>query len=469
MLEIIQNLELEQKVEIYRKVISEVLVIDVSSKDNFIINGYNINYKELIELARSCIDVYGGYLEKKAFYERFGKRENDCEEINDMKLERQQYIYNFIINNSPSKEEVKDFANMMAIAYEDVSKIAKEYAVSYLKYSPMEYKWQRSKAGLSKNNELKAKMSSEMLFEILLTENNKDDVNYIIDYSGIEINNDTFKKIERYINEHHKTKSLEEKQAIYQNIGKKIYRYKKKIDDDKVNVIKKDKDIKNKEKILEAKEVVEAYLSSDISYKTLNSYCDAIGMRKEYFYRYTLVVKEYLPELYKKYEDKVLKNKNNGGDKQLRETKLITDLILFGVNTSNGSRSFDLIDYYSLTDMSYMEFLRTAQKILSKDDYLKVRIFMGKHKDLHNYLKQVSKSINMDVEFSCKKDEFGLPIKGTGRMLTLNEKEKIIEIYKKYNIPFCLLKLAFERVKNNIPVDDLVIEVNENKVLKKGC
>lgn len=229
----------------------------------------------------------------------------------------------------------------------------------------------------------------------------------------------------------------------------------------------------NKVIIKESLETIKGFIESEKTYRTVVEYCKANNIIYGEFYNCLRTVSKYFPEVRSLYDERLRENNKNGSDDALRDAKVIADLIVNGVTTSNGTREFDLIDYKVLTDVSYIEMMKTCSLFLNRRDIVKVKKLLGKALTQEEFLAQTVKEVTLDYEFNCQKDKDGFPIKGTGRKITEEEKKEIKDLYTKYNIPFSLVNVAYDRIKKNVKLDDLVFmedfdkEYSYNKKLSK--
>ena len=308
-------------------------------------------------------------------------------------------------------------------------------------------------------------MSYNMLFDLLLSFNDKKDIVYIIDYSNVDIHNYRETKITSYVDLYHGDKSLSEKKEIYYDIKKKFDLYME-VREKRKNL---DKYISNMNTLNKAREFLRDYVNASKSYKHMSDYCRDIGVKSCLLGDNLAIIKNSNFNSDKKLYDLCLKKINN--DKLVGTTdinyiaNIISEYILHGIHTKNGVRDFDLIDYYSLTNYSIKEVVSACESMLKKEDYVKVRKFFNVCERLKKTLMNSKKAVDLDIEFDCKKDDDGFPIAGTGRKLSEEERNEILELFNEYDIPLYLFKIAVDRIKNGINVNDLVI--NREEIKKK--
>ena len=135
-----------------------------------------------------------------------------------------------------------------------------------------------------------------------------------------------------------------------------------------------------------------------------------------------------------------------------------------GIIEPNGNkRNFDILDYYIFSKgMSPSEFIGNLEKNISLNDMRKVKQFFGYNNIGENlseyYIKQIMATKD---EVNLRRNEEGMPIPGTGRVITTEEKMGIIDYLLSNNIPLTtkLYALAMKRYMD----DELEIELGKNK------
>lgn len=224
------------------------------------------------------------------------------------------------------------------------------------------------------------------------------------------------------------------------------------------NELKKIEKVKNNvESILEnAKNIVNQFINS--SYENIKQFCISINLKEEKFNEYINLVKENDLDLYEKYKAKVNAVHSQNFAILSKFVENIFNFIKNGIEENGVKRDFDLLDYYQLTSMERATFLDIAKRNLKKDDINKILKFLRKY----NSSKKLTKS-NLEQIFEEKTivgiefDEDKRPIPGTGRLISKEEKQKIIDYLKENNIPLYddCYNIALRRYINGTLVLDL--------------
>lgn len=121
-----------------------------------------------------------------------------------------------------------------------------------------------------------------------------------------------------------------------------------------------------------------------------------------------------------------------------------------GVLTDTGIRSFDFVDYYLFLNGRKLNSVPNIfSKFLSNEDSQILRHFFAKFR-IATFV-NVDDFINSHIEVNLEKDENGFPIPGTGRVLTKEELESIINYLVINNIPLydIVINVAIRRYANN--------------------
>lgn len=137
-----------------------------------------------------------------------------------------------------------------------------------------------------------------------------------------------------------------------------------------------------------------------------------------------------------------------------------------GIIEPNGNkRNFDILDYYIFSKgMSPSEFIGNLENNISSNDMRKVKQFFGYNNIGENlseyYIKQIMATKN---EVNLRRNKEGMPIPGTGRVITTEEKTGIIDYLLSNNIPLTtkLYALAMKRYISG----ELEISVEQTKSL----
>ena len=467
MLEKIEKLSLEEKVKIYRKCIDVILSKDYIVGSNCLIDGLEFSFNDLINVCYYVVPIYGNVGEQRNFFNRYGLSLTVIDdEIQDkIYVDRLKYIYNFRENNFSKKEELKKFAKDMKIRMIDIKRLACVYATSILKINKKEYDWHILKK--SRDN-INAKMSYSMLFDLLLNIDDEDDVIYLIDYSNVNVLVNKNEKINSYIKDQCDDLSVEEKRQIYILLNKKIDMYKV----IKENIRNKNKESIKEELLTKARNLILDYINNKYSYVSISEYCKDNNVDYSEFSNRLKQLSESKNKddvvLYNLFKEKFDKDRKNGSTNNYNIAKTISDYIINGIVTENGVREFDLLDYYSLSNVNLRNILAESKQFLSKENIVKFSKIVSSNERLKKSILTSKNSLNSNIEFDCKKDKDGFPIPGTGRRITDDEKLLIVNTFEKYNIPMHLYNVAIDRIKNGVEVDDLLVDRIDTVKKKKS-
>ena len=166
--------------------------------------------------------------------------------------------------------------------------------------------------------------------------------------------------------------------------------------------------------------VIEKFV--DGIYPNILSFCIIENIDKRRF-RYCLaVVKVHNHDLYKKYQEKILKIKNNEYSISFLELKKIVGYITYGID----GREFNLLDYFKLTNYDLNTFYHLVENSLNEIEYHKLIDFYRKYKNIGILSERYI--FNEKREFYCDLDDNGLPIPGTGHIVTKEEKKEIMKM-----------------------------------------
>ena len=159
-------------------------------------------------------------------------------------------------------------------------------------------------------------------------------------------------------------------------------------------------------------------------YPCIKSFCVINEVEKRDFFKYLEIVKKHNPHLYEKYSEKALKIKNKEYNNKIDELQIIIDYICHGID----GREFTILDYFKLTKYDIKTFYYLIESSLTEEEYHDVVSFFRKYKNME--LLTESYIMNEKREILCELNEKGLPIIGTGHVVTKEEKKKIIDLIK---------------------------------------
>lgn len=154
-------------------------------------------------------------------------------------------------------------------------------------------------------------------------------------------------------------------------------------------------------------------------------------------------------ELYNQYSSLQLERNK----KRFRLLSVSLQEIAFLVNDGislddNTTRRFDLIDYYQRTSLNTNQLIKVLNNIsLTSQEKRTILSFISKFK--RDQPLDISSTLESTVEINLKRDEQGNLIPGSGRIVTRQEKQSIIDWIKENNLPCTrfLYRDAFNRYK----------------------
>lgn len=467
MFEEIQKLKLEERIKIYRSLIEISLSKDFTNTKKYKIAKLEFSFEDVIIITRYAILVYGNYLETKNYYKKFGvtTTPKNIGLIDDMRSERQKYIYDFNEQHGTDKKACQKFASDLNISLNDIKTIAKDYATSYLKIPAEEYHWNNFVRGRKDKRTIKAKMPYTTLFDLLLMFFEEEDIMHIIEYSKVDMNkirNELSVHLDSYMR-YKNSGSKELKQEIVKRL--QIY----------YNIKDKELQLQNKEKkdeqlqqlINTATKTITNSINSDYNAYNDAQYARYLNMPEEVYRKYMKIVEKYNPSLYKEYLMKLESNKETVKRKRQEIGKIVSYYLKYGVEYNGTIRNFDLIDFYALSEYNIKDICSECSQILDKEDYIKMARLRSANSQFINNQVVTQRIFVGELEVGCQKDSKGLPIKGTGRKITKEDMEYMKEVFNKYNIPLGLYKVAFDRLKNGVDIGDIAFIYQTDKKNKK--
>ena len=461
----IEQMDLETKVNFYRSCINVSLSDDFNLSNIYTINGIRLSATEVLSITNFIIDIYGGRREKRRYNIKFGYNVFGCQDIasNGLSLDRAKYIYEFRQEYGYDEEKCKEFAKYMGISLVDITAIARDYAVKHLRLRLDEYDWLYYKNVAVRDGHIKSELPYQILFDLFLMMDDNEDIIFLIEYSKQNLYS-LFKNIDRYIQGYCEDKTDVEKEKIINELTNKLNLYKNRKEED----INRELQEQNKEQQKLAESMVLEYVNCDKTFATITDYCRYKGILYGYFRSKTIIVKKSNPQLYEAYCKRLKLNRINGSDDENQVANLVCYYVENGVATEEGTREFDLIDYYAMTALKVDDVFRNCEKRLSRENARKLAKMRNLKDRTKSILSPSVRAIDIDVEFNCQKDDAGFPIPGTGRRISQEEVDTIIEIFELYNIPFNLFKVATDRIKNGVDLHDVApFEIKTDNKVKK--
>ena len=191
----------------------------------------------------------------------------------------------------------------------------------------------------------------------------------------------------------------------------------------------------------------------NMEYLSKEEFCNIKGIKIEEFDEIIFNINTSNKELYLKYSKYIQELNNQREINNLETISKIIYLIRYGVLENDKLRYFDILDYFTMTSLSFKNILELCKKKFRTEDYNYLLVFINKNRKLNlitdkNLEKILSEKNIVGVEF----DSNNLPITGTGYEVTREEKLEILEELKNQNLPlfYQIYKLALNRKFNII-------------------
>lgn len=427
---------------------------------NFWIDGFRLNSGRLVYYANKYFFNYASDNEKKQYLSNIEFRKQFEIRKEYLKLgtdeEKLAYIYKWCLELNWSMKKLVPVAMALYIMPSSIRKKGVKYAIDYLGFSSDEMKNILEDAYLVNMREFYDNSKYNSIFKSIYMEN---DINKVVDI--LEKNqvctSDMLHRVENYVKLY---KDLLDKdksnQEIIDSLVSKIKYYSN-------CMINKNKQIKKEEKKkeIEAKNtalltIANMYISNLVMFilkKQGTSYletiegefCECINIDYKTLREYKKIVEKNNKELFIEYFN-VSKVSNDLRGRQVLLTVLKLKNILLDDSlyketfmTSKPKFNFNSIDYYRMFDIPLNELYKSVDNIdLSVDDIKLIKYFSYLY-----YLKfyyelddrMINSILNNIKESRCKKDENGFPIRGTGIVLSRDEKIQILDYLNRNNIP----------------------------------
>lgn len=221
---------------------------------------------------------------------------------------------------------------------------------------------------------------------------------------------------------------------IRDDLFRKFEIYKKYLLSSRKQIKDEQKEQANNELLKQAEEIIIGYINSGCS--TTEEYCTNLKLHKKMFEKYLTIIKENNDVLYNdfvKYEEQKEKKTYN---ELLSNSLIVIDLLKNGVVENGVKREFDLIDYYKYLPIGFDRMLRIIRDDLNLDDYKLLSTYVKEIKNEDELSEVAINNIyNTKTIVGVKIDEENNIIPGTGREITKEEKQNIINYLKEVNIP----------------------------------
>lgn len=366
----------------YDEMIEKVLVY---AKKNVDSDTYS-QIVEKIEIQKSSDEFFELNTFNPILLDMFGVKTYRIWQNDEEKKIVLETIYQRWKKDNDIKSIIKDFG----ISKEDVFRLLKMYAISYLEMS--EDEWDRKKLEFDikeKHGNYTATSKLVGIYEALIKVKNIEDIINIINSSGYTT---TYLKhhLHNYLVRYNSTHYDEYMSSIASKL--KMYNTNKR-EQEKMELNKQKEAVMNEyvRKMLPyANKLVKMFVDS--SYPTLKVFFDKVDYKTdsgltvfEMFEKCLSIVKDYNIELYKEYELKLEKEKKKYYEEHIRELVTIISLIKNGLEENKIKRPFDIIDFFQFTTLSLSDMLSIAKeayanKDISSKDYAFISRFFSNNK-----------------------------------------------------------------------------------------
>ena len=195
------------------------------------------------------------------------------------------------------------------------------------------------------------------------------------------------------------------------------------------------KDILDIYRFEDAKKLIVDYLDNNGN-NSIDFYCKTVGITKNEFNKDVEMIKEYSPELYERYFNKAQSVSANRYMALLGNVKKIINYIKYGIEEDGIRREFDILDYRSMTKLSFEEMSKfisdnNNRLELSNDDIRTIRIFIAKNKKFKAYTDRkkevfVNSTIIMKVKIGDKEEL---------KEFTKDELQAVIDYLETHKLP----------------------------------
>ena len=266
------------------------------------------------------------------------------------------------------------------------------------------------------------------IFKKLFDLNNSEDIiNYLIEnkarteYLG-------HMSILRYIRRFHDSDTSEVKTIIVNTLKAKIQVYQEYLKNQKMIVREE-----QKQAILApAQQTVQSFIDNGYD---VDTFCLSNDLEKDAFNDYITIIKKDDAVLYDTYQKKLMFQKNMHNSELIGKIRYIAKMISAGVTHDGNSRPFNILDYYLITNVSLETVLENLSDTLTTKELTVLRRFYEKNIDIPLGEYGMKNILDEIIEINCQKDERGFPIPGTGRIISIEEKQLVIDYLNSKYIP----------------------------------
>lgn len=371
-------------------------------------------------------DIYIGYknriLEKAGINTKFLYRTDKEKEI------FLKGLYEEIEKNNCSIEFIKEISDEFHIRNIKCIEYYKEYVLNYLNISEDD---------LTENQRYLVFATQADLFRIgdintrnvirkIIESNSLDEIDTAVNESGLEKNYILSKfRIYKKFYKVEDQKNFYKKYELYLK-DQKVKRY----DTIKENFVKD----KYNNELKTAEKIITSFLDN----KTLSfdEFLEVKNITKETFNNYLNALKMYNKELYNRYNDSISKKEQESEDNISLEIKLLEEGILNGYEENGLKREFDIIDYLTITKIPTTKIGKFDLSKINSKARMELHRIKNNFKYINKEDKRELKNILETTKIvGVKFDKNGSTIPGSGRTITDEEKNNLIDYLREREIP----------------------------------
>lgn len=372
-----------------------------------------------------------------------------------------EYCFNICEQLKWINDDIHRYCDKYNILYSSLNNLAREYTLEVLKLDTWQLEEHRAKKELCRRNYNLNNNNLEGIFP-----------NFFVSLLKINDNNEVIRKFvefdKKYFEINHNLKnfvvsypiSSELREDLFNKL--KIYHDYLKLNRDRVKEEQKIKDKSQyvKENLATAVSIVINFING--KYDNTEKYCLDIQLEKTDFDKYLELVRQNDEQLYNKYLQHIESNKNKVYEDLLSKALIVINLIKNGVEEKGAKRDFDLVDYYKYLPLGFDRMLRIFRENLDLDDYKLLSTYINKNKnDKELSDTEINNIYNMKTIVNVQLDEENKVIPGTGREITVEEKQNIVNYLRNNNIP--VTNKTYNIIYRRWLSGELVLETEKDK------
>ncbi len=350
-----------------------------------------------------------------------------------------KYYYDICEKLEWSVKKINEYADKLGIPSENLKEYAREYAIRVLGISEFELQDMISEIRI-KNAKQNIKPSRYVeACKLLIKEDDIDKIKDIFQMFEIKPNilKETVKRSERFKEQFKNVENFQEiilaKTKMYENLLKS---------ENKNNLTKTE---------TRSSKLIREFINGN--YNSKEEFISKKNMSFREFSFYLGAVKKGNNELFQEYQKKLKLLEQKNKIKSLAYIPEILNMLKNGVIDSNGQvREFDLIDYFMMVDLDFESLVKGIREDISVEDLKIFRKFTQRNKYFtENFQTEINEFLNSTLEVNCEFDNNGNSIANSGRIITQEEKTKIMEFLIENHIPLNrrTFSIALKRYLNN--------------------